>query len=304
MKKTDYDVLVVGGGPAGLTAALTLGRGRRTVLLCDDGRPRNARAKHMQNFPTGEGIPPNEFRQKIHEELLQYPHVQRRELSVQSVRRQGGQFVATFTNQEEATFRKVLVAVGVQDELPDIPGIQELWGRSVIHCPYCHGYEFRDEAFAIIGNADYLMHMGTLAKGLSDDVAFFSNGSGDFTAEQRKIIERNQIRLYENKISHLEHEGDELRSIVLENGQKIERKVALVRVQQKPRSDIGEQLGCQKNEMGFYILDILGRSTSPGVSVAGDISQMIQTVLMACQSGQVAAAGLNYDILHENMESV
>lgn len=303
MRKTDYDVLVVGGGPAGLTAALTLGRGNRTVLLCDSGHPRNAPAGHMHNFPTNEGTPPLEFRRKVQTELLQYPHVQHRELAVLSVEKMQDHFIAKFSDETTLRFRKVLIAVGVRDELPDIPGIKDLWGKSVFHCPYCHGYEFKNKRFALIGGLDFLMHMGPLVKGLTQDAVFFTNGPVSLSEKEQDLLKRNSIQLYQDKIERLEFEGEQVQNIVLGQGEKVSCDAVLVRTVMKPQSDLGDQLGCQKTEMGLYVVDNLKRSTVPGVSMAGDITEMMQSVLMACQAGQVAGAGLNFDLLHEDWES-
>lgn len=282
--KNEYDIIIIGGGPAGLSAALTAGRGNRSILIFDDNRPRNAPAAHMMNFPAHDGTPPHEFRQLIKNDLKKYPKIEFIEKKVQSVIRVDKGFLV-----DDIFTKKILLAHGITDLLPDIPGIKELWGKSVFHCPYCHGYEYLNREIGII-TTNVPPHFFHIVKGISSDLALFTDG--------RENQQFPEFKVYANKIETLIYDGDKLKGIKLQNGEVIERRILFVRALPQLTTDIGIKLGCELTELGLYKVDEFGLTSEPGIYAAGDIATPMQSVLKACSMGQMAGAAMNAEILN------
>ena len=302
--KDHYDALIVGGGPAGLSAALSLGRMLRTALVCDDDRPRNAPSTHLNNFASRDGIHPAEWRKEARRDLEKYRTIAFKKDSVASLERlDGGQFRAVFASGDSAVFRKVILADGIIDQLPEIPGFRELWGRSIFHCPYCHGFEVQGTALGLVGNGKSALHMAPLCFGLSKDLIIFTNGRSEFTEEQAAAFGGKGVRIVEDRIAALQIEEAALTAVVLEDGQKIGR-TGLFFARSGPiqtKSDLGERLGCEKTEEGFYKVEEFGRTTVPGVFAAGDNMSRRQSVLHACGMGAVAASTVVSELLNEEL---
>lgn len=297
--KRVYDVLIIGGGPAGLSAALTLARGGRRVLIFDHHKPRNARALHMQNFPSHDGLPPAEFKKLIMTDLKEYSSVEFENAQVDelsktengfSIRASGGEFLG----------RKILLAHGMKDQMLPIKGFSELWGRSIFQCPYCHGHEYRGMPMALLAGSAMASHMLPILKGLTDDLILLSQGEEIENAD--KILS-NGIQIFGDKILELQGSEGKLENIVFESGKSLERRILFLKVPQTLSTDVGIKLGCAVSELGFYMVDEMAKTTIPGVFAAGDIVSMRQSVLMACSSGQAAGASLNYELLAEDFNS-
>lgn len=285
--KNNYEVAIIGGGPAGLSGALTLARGNRTVLVFDDGQPRNAPADHMMNFPSRDGMPPGEFRRLIKEDLKKYPKVEFvQERVTSAVRNENG-----FLLNGKIQVAKILLAHGVKDIFPDIPGMKALFGKSIFHCPYCHGYEHVNEPMGMIGGKEYADHMSVLLSGLSNDLVLFTNGA--------EAGEYPGIKVYTSQIESFIHEGEKLKGVKLVSGEIIERSYLFYRPDQKLSCDIGIQLGCELTEMGHYKVNEFGFTTVPGVWAAGDDMTGMQSVVIACAAGSKAGAMINFEILHD-----
>lgn len=298
--KREYDVLIVGGGPAGLGAAMALGRLRRTALVCDDFRPRNIVAEHMHNFPGFEGMPPLEWRKKARQDVDNYDTIEFLDGGVNSVARTGGTFEVSLSSGRATVARRVILAHGVQDQLPPIPGLQELWGKSAFHCPFCHGYEHRDQRLGLIADSPYALHLLPMAFALGPDLVVFTNGSAALGGGQLEAIRRRELRIVEDPVERLVHEGPQLKG-VLAGGILIERDAILVRgsLPFQMKSPIGEALGCEKTETGLLKVSEGNRTTVPGVYAAGDIMSMQHTVLGAVASGQAAGIAAVQDLLSE-----
>lgn len=282
--KNEYDIIIIGGGPAGLSAALTAGRGNRSILIFDDNRPRNAPAAHMMNFPAHDGTPPNEFRQLIKEDLKKYPKVEFIEKKVHSIERVDKGFLV-----DHIFAKKILLAHGISDLLPDVPGLKELWGKSVFHCPYCHGYEYLNREIGII-TTNVPSHLFNIVKGLSSDLVLFTDGQENHQFPEFKI--------YTNKIETLIYDGDDLKGVKLQNGEVIKRRILFVRALPQLTTDIGTKLGCELTDLGLYKVDEFGLTSEPGIYAAGDIATPMQSVLKACSMGQMAGAAMNAEILN------
>lgn len=296
-----YEVLIIGGGPAGLSAAMTLGRIQRSALVCDDDRPRNAASSHMNNFPSQDGVHPAEWRKQVKKDLEKYKTIHFFRGSVSAVEKDGKEFRATLSSGEVKSFKKVILAYGVLDRPPKIEHLQELWGRSVFHCPYCHGFEVRDTRLGLIANGKFAEHLLPMLRGLSDDVILFTNGSANLSEEFKVQVQKNKIPLIEDRVVVFQHEETRLKNIILENGSKYARDSAFVAptLPFQCKSNIGESLGCEKDEMGFYRLGLMGKTTVEGVFAAGDIMTPSHSVLGAAAAGQMAGAGAVFELLHE-----
>lgn len=282
-----YDVAIIGGGPAGLSGALTLARGNRTVLVFDDGQPRNAPADHMMNFPSRDGTPPGEFRRLIKEDLKKYSKVEFINRRVELIKRNKDGFLLN----ENVQVKKILLAHGVKDVLPVIPGMKELFGKSIFHCPYCHGYEHTNEPMGMIGGKEYADHMSVLLKGLTNDLILFTDGA--------EVEEYPGLKIYSEKIEAFIHEGDKLIGVKLVTGEIVKRSYLFYRPEQKLSSDVGVKLGCELTEMGHYKVNEFGFTTEPGVWAAGDDMTGMQSVVIACAAGSKAGAMINFEILKE-----
>ncbi|HXT01325.1 MAG TPA: NAD(P)/FAD-dependent oxidoreductase [Elusimicrobiota bacterium] len=295
----DHEALVIGGGPAGLGAAMALGRLRRSVLVCDDFRPRNRAAAHMHNFAGNEGQSPLEWRKKARQDVEQYDTVHFFEGAVASVVKFDAGFQATLSSKSSVTAKKVILAYGVEDRLPPIPGMKELWGKSVFNCPFCHGFEVRGKRIGVIGNGALAMRVLPMIFGVTSDITLFTQGKNMLTAEQTEILRRRKVRIVEHPVEKLIHDGDALRGAIA-GGELIEQDAIL---SGGPpfhiKSDIGERLGCERNEKGLYKVDEGNRTNVPGVYAAGDSITMQQSVVGALSTGQWAGATASQDLLNE-----
>jgi thioredoxin reductase len=301
-RKATVDVVVVGGGPAGLSAALILGRGRKKVLLCDAGPPRNAAAEHIQGFVTRDGTPPREFRRLGREQLRPYD-VEVRDVRVVDVARAGPGFRVALEGGGEVETRRVLLATGMVDVLPDLPGYRELWGKAVFQCPYCHGWEVQDRAWGLLATHEALLDFGLFLKGWSPDVVVFTGGALAVPADKRHQLERAGVRLEEGRIRRLVPSagGHGLDAVELEDGTRVRRDVLFARPPQR-QTPLVERLGLALDEQGYVRVSEPRRETSiPGISAGGDLTTPVQGALVAAAAGAHAAYMMNHAL---NMESV
>lgn len=288
--KNSYDIVILGGGPAGLSAALTAARGNRSILVIDSGQARNAPADHMMNFPSREGIPPLDFRNMIKKDLVKYPHIHFRDGRVESIVKTDDGFLV-----DQVHAKKVLLAHGVKDILPPIEGLKELFGKSIFHCPYCHGYEHSGAPMGVVASAQFAPHLGHLVKGLTNDVVIFTDG-GDLASFPG-------AKVYNHKIEAFLKVRTKLVGVKLSNGEVIKRDYLFMKFEQKLSSELGIKLGCEITEHGHYKINEMGETTVPGIFAAGDCASPKQSVLMACASGQMAGAAMNAKILMEGSHS-
>ncbi|WP_374073444.1 NAD(P)/FAD-dependent oxidoreductase [Bdellovibrio bacteriovorus] len=298
----DYEVLIIGGGPAGLSAAMSLGRLSRTALVCDDNRPRNAPSTHVNNFPSQDGIHPAEWRKKTRKDLEKYKTIGFFEGAVLSVHKVDQGFVAQLSSGATRNFKKVILAYGIQDKLLSAPGFKELWGKSIFHCPFCHGFEVRGASLGLIANGELAAHGLPMIYGLSKDLILFTNGKTNLSEDLQETLRRRNVEVIEEPIDHLIYEGEVLKVVVLIDGQKKERDALFVApiFPFQSKSPIGESLGCEKTELGFYKVGERGETTVKGVFAAGDNMTMMQSVLLACASGVAAAAGVIFSLVSED----
>lgn len=300
-KKEIYDCVIIGGGVAGLSAALLLGRARRRVLVCDKGNPRNAPAVESHSFFTRDGTPPHELLSIGREQLKPYKTVEFQKLGVGEIKKSGAQFEVIFDDKNKTEARKILLAFGVKDEFPNIENFADFWGASVFHCPFCHGYEVRDEPLAVVGSGETLVEMTALLKSWSADLVACTNGAGTVSDADRKLLEKHKISVREEKIIRFEGKHGHLANIVFETGEKLARRGMLIRLKQHLRSDVAEKLGCKMTETGHIKVNALGETSVAGVCAAGDATSPMQSIAAAVAQGAIAAgAGINHALGKED----
>lgn len=291
-----YDAVIVGGGPAGLSAALALGRARRRALLVDGGTPRNARAREVHTFVTRDGIPPREFRKVAREQLAPYTTVTVRDALVTSVVPDGASFVVS-VGDERVRARKVLLSTGVVDEPPAIEGMERHWGHSVFMCPYCHGFEYADRSWGVVIPSDALAEYALLLLGWTKRLVAFTNGA-ELSAEVKARLLGAGVVLESEPIASLA--GDEhLEAVVLRSGRRVPCEVLYLRPAQRA-VPLVDALELERDEQGYVRVDAKKESSQKGVFVAGDATTMMQSALVAAAEGMVAATMLNHILATED----
>ena len=292
----EYDVLVVGGSAAGLTAAMVLLRARRSVLIVDAGHPRNAPAPEMHGFLSRDGMPPAELVAAGRAEVGGYGG-EFRDDSVTSIR---PGFIAQLESGVEIRARRVLVATGLRDEIPEVPGLRERWGRDVLHCPYCHGYEVRDQPLGVLGgNAEAVQH-ALLIRQWSADVTLFSHRD-TLDAEQREVLAARGVAVVDGEVARVTVENDQLRGLELVDGTVITRTAVFVRPTFVPNSSLLAELGCDTDERGWVTTDAMGLTSVAGVRVAGNAADPRAQVITAAGQGSAAAIALNAELIDDDI---
>jgi thioredoxin reductase len=292
-----YDVVIVGGGAAGLSAALVLGRARRQVAVVDAGQPRNAPAEHMQGFLSRDGMPPSD--------LLR---IGRSEVSGYGVELIDGQvasidpgFAVRLVGEEALTARRILLATGVRDELPDIPGVHERWGRDLLHCPYCHGWEVRDQPLGVLGTRPDAVQHALLLRQWSEDVVYFAHTAAPAAHDVGKLTARG-VKIVSGAVKRLVVERDRLTGVELADGRVVSRAAVFIRPVNVPHPDgLAAGLGCGLNDAGFPIVDGSGRTTVDAVWCVGNAVDPRLQVISSAGAGSVAAIAINADLVHEDV---
>jgi thioredoxin reductase len=295
-----YDVIIVGGGPAGLSAALLLGRCRRTVLLCDAGAPRNHRSKIMHGYLTQEGIAPADFLALAHADLEQYETVEFEETEVVSANREGTGFRVTMGNGEEAQARRLLLATGVLDEIPPVEGLEECYGSSVFHCPYCDGWEVKDQPLAVYGKAAHAAGLAMTLRTWSAQLLVCTDGPSLMTVEDHALLERHGVLLREDRILRVEGRGGQIQRVVFETGEPYACRALFFSTGQRQRSAIAADFGCEFTDKGAVLTGRCETTNVPGLFVAGDASKNTQFVIVAAAEGAEAAVEINRSLEEED----
>ncbi len=303
---SEFDVVVVGGGAAGLSAALVLTRARRRVAVVDAGRPRNAPASHMHGFLGSDGLPPGDLLAAGRREVAGYggdlrsgtvASIDQRDQTGAHARRG---FDVVLEDGTSLRTRRVLVTTGLRDDLPDIPGVSDRWGRDLLHCPYCHGWEVRDQPLGVLGGTTEAVAHAHLIREWSSDVVLFSHGA-TLTVDQRERLVARAIGVVDEPVSRLLVENDRLAGLELESGHVVRRTAVFVRPRFVPNDDLLVRLGCATQDDGWVATDAVGRTSLPGVSAAGNAVNPRAQVITAAGEGSAAAIAINNDLVEEDL---
>ncbi|AOS63616.1 thioredoxin reductase [Actinoalloteichus hymeniacidonis] len=307
-----YDVVVIGGGAAGLAGASTLARARRSVLVVDAGEPRNAPAAGVHNYLGREGTAPGELLAAGRAEVVGYGGevITGEAVAAEAVGDGVGEqrFRITLSDGEVVSARRLVLATGLVDELPEVAGLAQRWGRDVVHCPYCHGWEVRDQAIGVLATSPMAAHQALLFRQWSADVTLFQHVSPAFDEEQRERFAARGIRLVDGEVVAVECRDDQLSGVRLRSGEVVARQVLAVAPRFMARVDVAGALGVEPVEqrvdghlMGRYLpVDAVGATSVPGVWAVGDAVDLKARVISSAAAGANAAAAVNLDLVEED----
>lgn len=301
-----YEVVVVGGGAAGLSAALVLGRARRRTLVVDAGEPRNAPAAHMQGYLSRDGMSPAEFLAVGREEIARYGVELVRDRAVDVTR--DGDFTVALASGRSVRARRLVVATGLRDELPDVPGVAERFGNDVLHCPYCHGWEVRDRAFGVLATTPLSVHQALMVSQWSKDVTFFLHeiAESDLADDDLRRLAAAGVKVVPGEVAELMIEGDRLTGVRLADGTVHAREVVFTAPRAVPQTGLLEKLGAefQETPFGSYpVVDPTGLTSVPGVWAAGNAMGFAEQVVNAASGGYRAGAFINGELLMTDLDA-
>ncbi|MER7632634.1 NAD(P)/FAD-dependent oxidoreductase [Streptomyces rochei] len=301
-----YDVVVVGGGAAGLSAALVLGRSRLRTLVVDAGEPRNAPSDHMQGFLTRDGMAPAEFLALGREEIARYGVELVRDRAVDVAREED--FTVSLAGGRSVRARRLVVTTGLKDELPEVPGVAERFGRDVLHCPFCHGWEVRDERFGVLAASPMSVHQALMVSGWSDDVVLFLHrvAEEELSDEDLRRLAAAGVKVVPGEVAGVRVEEDRLTGVRLADGTVHDRSVVFVAPKAVPQTGLMERLGAELQEtpFGAYpVVDATGRTSVPGLWTAGNALGFAEQVIHAASGGYRAASAIVGDLIMSDLDA-
>jgi thioredoxin reductase len=294
------DVVIVGGSSAGLSAALILGRSLRDVVVIDDQKPCNRFSNASHGFLTRDGIPPSELIQIANEQLEPYSTVARKMATALHIEKHDTDFEITCSDATKLQARSVLLATGLHDELPKLDGMEGLWGKSVIHCPYCDGYEVSGKAISVYGTDETAMHLVMMLHNWTDNLTLCAANGWKLTAAQRDRLTRFGIHVVEQAITALESTGAQIEAVHFDDGTSLRCDALFVRPKTTHRTTFAHDLGCKVDEHNVVQVDLRGRTSIEGVYAAGDLSLTMRSVAIAVAQGAAAGYGINADLIERD----
>lgn len=299
-QENTFDVIIVGGSYAGLSAAMSLGRSLRTVLVIDNGKPCNIQTPHSHNFLTQDGKTPKEISTLAKEQVQKYETIEFYDgLATEGKKTENGFEIRT-KRGEIFEANKLIFATGIIDEVPNIKGFWDCWGISLIHCPYCHGYEFKTKKTGIIANGERAFHIASLVNNLTKDLTILTRGKADFTEEQFQKLRTNNIDIIQTEIEEIKHQNGYIENLILSDGQKLKFEAVYGAFPFHQHSDIPESLGCEMTEMGHIKTDQFQKTNVAGLYACGDNSSPMRSVANAVYTGNLAGAMVNAELVGEN----
>lgn len=296
----DFDVIIIGGSYAGLSAALTLGRSTRNVLVIDAGKPCNRQTPHSHNFLTHDGDKPAAIAKAAKAEVLKYPTVRFLEGKAISAKQIDGGFSVGVENGENFVARKILLATGLKDVLPGIIGLAECWAISAIHCPYCHGYEVKNEKIGLLMNGEHAFEMAKTLNHWNKDLTILTNGKSQLSAEQIEKLKSKSITIIEDEVVELLHNNGYLKDVVFKNGEKIALKAIYLKSDVEQHCNFNEQLGFELTDLKTIKVDEQQQSTAKGVYAAGDCATLFRSLSIITAAGTMAAVVMNREMISED----
>ncbi|QEE50171.1 NAD(P)/FAD-dependent oxidoreductase [Flavobacterium alkalisoli] len=291
--QTDYEVIIIGGSYSGLSAAMALGRSQRKVLVIDSGKPCNRHTPHSHNFITNDGKTPADIAQRAKAEVLTYPTVSFLNDTVTDAQKRNDTFSVQTKGGKTVTAFKLLFTTGVADDLPAIDNFEDCWGISVVHCPYCHGYEARNKKTGIVGNGEAAHHYAALLLQLTNDITIYTNGPAEFNDDQLKQFAKHNITIIEDRIIKVKHTKGQAEALISASGKAFPLGVVYYRPTPKQHCTLPEKLGCELDEMGYLKADFLQKTTVEGIYAAGDNTTPMRSVATAVATGNKAGAAIN-----------
>lgn len=295
-----FDVIIIGGSYAGLSAAMALGRSLRHVLIIDSGKPCNLQTPHSHNFLTQDGKTPNEIALIAQQQVEKYDTLKfYKGLAIRGIKTAHGFEITTDTN-DLFSAKKLIFATGIKDIMPDIKGFAACWAISIIHCPYCHGYEFRKKATGILADGAKGFHLAAVVHNLTDNLTLLTHSKADFTEEQMAKIKKHNIEIIETTITAVEHQNGKIKQVIFSDGTQKSLDVLYAALPFTQHSDIPVALGCERTEQGYIKVDAFQKTTIQGVYACGDNTNMMRSVANAVYSGNLAGAVVNGELVHES----
>lgn len=295
----NFDVIIIGGSYSGLAAGMALRRALRKVLIIDDGKPCNRQTPHSHNFITHDGREPAEIAALARQQVEKYSTVTFvNDKAIYSAKTADGFEVKTVSGETFLT-RKLILATGIKDILPAIPGLAACWGISVLHCPYCHGYEVRHERTGIVANGDVAFELASLIYNWTHDLTVFTNGTSTVTPGQSAALAKRGIKLMEAPVEMLDHTNGRLQRIVFKDGTNFPVKALYIRVPFRQHVETLQTLGCELTEDGYIRIDAMQRTTVPGVFACGDNTTRMRTVANAVAMGTATGMMVNNELVRE-----
>ncbi|MFK4302907.1 thioredoxin reductase [Paenibacillus sp. RC254] len=296
-----YDCAIIGGGPAGLNAALVLGRARRSMALIDNNQPRNAVTHTSHGFITRDGVTPAEFRRVAYEEVLRYPSVDHLQTEVVSIEKTESGFEVLDSSGLRVQARKLILATGVKEIFPEIEGFYPLYGKSLFNCPYCDGWELRDQPLVVVSESPGIYHTAKLLLNWSKDVVVCTNGHDTLSDEQKKWLQSKGIVVMEQPVAAFIGHNGQLEHVRFTDGTQVSRAGGFIAPKFVQSTPFGERLGCEKLESGGIKTDESGRTSIPGVYAAGDSSYfMLSQLIFAAADGSRTGMCVNMDLTEED----
>jgi thioredoxin reductase len=298
-RNNEFDVVIIGGSYSGLAAAMALGRSLKNVLVVDDGKPCNRQTPHSHNFLTQDGSTPKEISTLARQQVEKYKTVKFLSGLLTSAVKTGSGFESRTNSDESFTAKKLIFATGIKDILPPIEGVAECWGISALHCPYCHGYEVRNEKTGIMANGDDGFEFASLISNWTKDLTLFTNGRSALTPGQTANLERHHVKIVQTEIEKLVHSNGHIEKIVSKDGTAFSVKAVYVRTRFEQNSSVPVDLGCELTEEGFIKTDGFQKTTVAGVFACGDMTTRMRTVANAVATGTTAGMMANREIVFE-----
>ena len=300
MEHKTYDVLIAGGSYAGMQAALTLVRSLRSVLILDDAQPANRYAPHSHNLLLHDGDDPARLQTVARQQVLAYPNVEITENRAISAKKNKGVFTVKDNEGNTYTSKKLLIATGLKDIMPDINGFEECWGKSIVHCPYCHGYEIKDKDLGIMTFPEAAVEFVPLVYNLSSKIILFLDG--DAEKKTGNFIADKNIKLVKERIAKVLHDNGQLHTVVTKEGGAYPLDALFVSLNCSQKNDLASQLGCKMCDDRFIDADVVGQTNIPGLYAAGDCTTPMRAISVAIVAGYKAGIAINNELIEDSLK--